>query len=304
MQITLRQIQFFLAATETGQFSAAAAKLHVTQTAVTSGIKELESSLGFSLFHRHHAAGVSLTPEGHHFLPHAHNVASAVRGALNSQLSTSQVAEGQLRVAATHSILGSYLIPTLAAFVRAYPRVEVELLELPRSRLERAVLSQEADVGVAWLSNLEATTRLRTTSLTRSRRQVWLGARHPLLEQSELRLADLAAQPYALYNRDETPRGTARFWRQHGLKPNIRYRITSIEALRSLVAQGLAITILADVAYRPFSQEGLRVEARPISDGLPAIEIGLVQCRSAAPSAAASAFSQYLRAAFGVPPQQ
>jgi DNA-binding transcriptional LysR family regulator len=62
MQISLKQIQYFLAAAETGQFSAAATKVHVTQTAITAAIKELESALGLALFHRHHASGVSIEP--------------------------------------------------------------------------------------------------------------------------------------------------------------------------------------------------------------------------------------------------
>lgn len=77
--------------------------------------------------------------------------------------------------------------------------------------------------------------------------------------------------------------------------------MTSIEALRSLVAQGLAVTILSDVAYRPFSSEGLRIETRPLLDALPAIEIGVAWHPKRERSAPSEALRAFLQLTFGGP---
>jgi DNA-binding transcriptional LysR family regulator len=300
MQLSLKQIQYFLAAAESGQFSAAAAKVHVTQTAITAAIKELESGLGIQLFDRHHASGVSLTVDGQKFLHHAQSITAAVNAALEDPGLIHQNVAGTIRLGTTHSILGSYIVPTLARFMRAYPLTNLEVLELERPALERALLSGKLDIGVAWLENLESTA-LTTAPLTRSRRQLWLCANHPLLQKRGIALKDVRELPYALYGPDETPRNTLLFWQRAGLEPNIRYRVTSIEAIRSLVAQGLAVTVLADVIYRPFSSEGLRIEARPVLDGLPAIEIGLAWDAERPQSASVAAFAAFMRLTFSGP---
>jgi len=300
MPITLRQIEYFLAAAESGQFSAAAAKVSVTQTAITAAIKELESVVGLQLFERHHAAGVSLTPDGQKFLHHAQSITAAVNAALRDPGLLPQNISGRVRLAATHSILGSYIVPAIARFVQTYPFVELEVLELERPVLERALLDGKVDIGVAWLENLKSP-RLSSTPLTRSRRQLWLCADHPLLQKRHISLSDVQQFPYVLYELDETPKNTLIFWRKFKLEPNIRYRVSSIEALRSLVAQGLAVAILADVSYRPFSSEGLRIETRPLLDGLPAIEIGLTRDPKRMPTAATDAFCTLMQLTFGGP---
>lgn len=301
MQLSLKQIQYFLAAAETGQFSAAAAKVHVTQTAITASIKELELALGLKLFQRHHATGVSLTIDGQKFLQHAYTIAAAVNSALHDPGLIRQNVVGTLRFGATHAMLGSYVIPALARFTQAYPQIDLQVLELERPALEKGLLRGQVDIGIAWLANLEMPTKFSTLPLTRSRRQLWLCANHPLLSKRSIALTDIQQLPYVLYSQDETPRNSLLFWELAGLEPNIRYRVSSIEALRSLVAQGMAVTVLSDVIYRPFSHEGLRIETRPLVDGLPSIEIGMVWALRRPLSPATEAFRTFMQLTFGGP---
>ena len=301
MPLSLKQIGYFLAAAETGQFSAAAAKAHVTQTAITAAIRQLEETLGVQLFARHHATGVSLTVDGQKFLQHAYAISAAVNAALRDPGLTPQQVSGRLRVGASHSMLGSYIVPAVARFMRAYPEVDLQLIEMERERIEQRLIAGRIDIGVLWLARLDHRDALHTVCLTHSRRQLWLPALHPLLEKRDIALSDLANLPYVLYGMDETPQNTGDFMRAAGVEPDVRYRVTSIEAVRSLVAQGLAVTVLADVAYRPFSSEGLRIEARPITDTLPPIEIGLASKQGREPSAAENAFSLFMQLTFGGP---
>lgn len=301
MQISFKQIHYFLAAVETGQFSAAASKAHVTQTAITAAIRELESGLGVQLFIRHHASGVSLTVDGQKFLHHAHNIMAAVNSAIHDPGLMRQDVSGKIRIGATHSMLSFYAVPAIAQFTKAYPQIELELIELERPMLEKALLCGDVDMGFVWLSNLAKSAELDTVPLTRSRRQLWLPAAHPLLKKRSIALAEVAKLPYALYSLDETPVNTMLFWKKAGLEPNIRYRVTSVETVRSLVAQGLAVTILSDVAYRPFSLEGLRIEHRPLLDGLSSIEIGLAWATTEQLPSAVEAFKAFMQLTFGGP---
>ena len=301
MQISLKQIQYFLAAAETGQFSAAAAKTYVTQTTITAAIRELETILGLKLFLRHHASGVSLTVDGQKFLHHAYTIVAAVNSAVHDPGLMCQDVSGRVRLGATPTMLGSYVVPALARFMRAYPQIDVEVFELERSALETAILEGTVDIGVLWLINLDKPELFNTVPLTRSRRQLWLPASHPLLNKRNIALSDVSELPYVLYNADETPRNTLLFWQQAGLEPNVRYKVSSVEALRSLVAQGLAVTIVSDVIYRPFSSEGLRIETRPLINGLPSIEIGLAWDIDHPLSASANALKAYMDLTFSGP---
>jgi DNA-binding transcriptional LysR family regulator len=301
MQISLRQIQYFLAAAETGQFSAAALKVHVTQTAITGSIKELEHTLGVILFQRHHAAGVSLTVDGQKFLHHAYSITAAVNSALHDPGLMRQDVSGKVRVGASPSILSLYVIPALARFARAHPQIELEVLELQRPAMEASLLRGDLDIAAGWLANFDEPGELGMAPLTRSRRQLWLPASHPLLGKRSIALADVAALPYILYDMDETPRNTFLFFNHLGLKPDIRYTVSTLEAVRSLVAQGLGVAVLSDASYRPFSMEGLRIETRPLLDALPSVEIGIAWDARKVISPAVDTFRTFMQLTFGGP---
>ncbi len=294
MQITLRQIRYFLAAAETGQFSAAADQVHVTQTAITSAIKELESIVGVDLFERHHASGVSLTSDGQRFMQHALAITSAVNGAMSSPGVVPKQVKGRVDLLLTPTMFAYYAVPALARFKAAQPHIELTVTECSRIELEERVATGKSDIGMIWLNSLENITELDAIGLIRSRRQLWLCADHPLLKRRQISLNDVAELPYAVNDHDETLRNTLRFWQEAGLQPNLVYKAASIEAVRSLVAYGMAVTILGDVAYRPFSREGLRIYTRPLQEGLPPIEIGLAWQRGRELPPAVAAFRDFM----------
>ena len=301
MQLTLKQIRYFLAAAETGQFSTAAAQVHVTQTAISVSVKELEQSLNVTLFERRHASGVALTPDGQRFLQHALNIQAAVNNAVTNPGMLQRHLRGKVRLQATATMLGYYLIPAIARFQSAFPDIGLVVEEHDRITVESNVARRKADVGVVWLQSLQSNRDLDAVALTRSRRQLWLCAAHPLLKRRHVSLQDVAAEPYVVFDSDEVKKNTLRFWREAGLSPNIAYTTSSMEAVRSLVAQGMAVTILSDVAYRPFSREGLRIDTRPLLEGLPPIEIGMVWRRSCEMTPAVAAFKNFMELTFNGP---
>jgi DNA-binding transcriptional LysR family regulator len=298
--ITLKQVRYFLAAAEAGQFSTAAARVAVTQTAITAAMRELEQELGVALFERRHAAGVSLTPEGHRFLLHAQDIIAAVNSAMSAPMLADRHTSGRLRIGATHLMLGHYIVPAMVRFSKAYERIEVDLVEMTRPMVEQALVYGELDAGVLWLDNLENTTELESLVVAHSRRQLWTGLDHPLLKRKTVSLHDLQDEPYALLDIDEIPKNTLAFWALQGLEPNVRFRSSSLEAIRSMVAYSRCVTILGDVSYRPWSREGLKVETRPLIDGLPTIEVGLVFKRQAQNNPALEALKGFLRVAISL----
>lgn len=134
----------------------------------------------------------------------------------------------------------------------------------------------------------------------RSRRQMWLASGHPLINRVTVRLADIAEYPYILATVDEGESSAMRYWRSAGQEPKVVFRTSSMESLRGLVAHGFGVTILSDMIYRAWSLEGRRIEARPIADAIPPMELGLIWRADSDLSLAARSFQQFLISATSV----
>jgi len=296
--VTLRQMRYFVAAAQSGQFSMAATVEHVSQSAITNAVLALEETLGTRLFVRL-PQGVTLTPDGHDFLNHAKHILDSVRDAVYKAPFRAHDLKGTVRIAASYTVLGYFLPELMARFRATYPDVEIDLRDMGREEIERAVLAGDVDLGVVLLSNVENLRRFRHHVLIRSRRQLWTAPTHPLAQLNAPSLADIAAYPYILITVDEGEQSTLRYWKQNDVEPNIAFRTSSMEALRGLVAHGFGVTILSDMVFRPWSLEGKRIDARPILDAIPQMDAGMLWRKGATLDTPAVAFQQFLIHACG-----
>ncbi len=296
--ITLRQMRYFVAAAQSGQFSMAATVEHVSQSAITNAVLALEETLGTRLFERL-PQGVALTPDGQDFLNHARHILDSVRDAVYKAPFRSHDLRGTVRVAASYTLLGYFLPELMARFRATYPDIEIDLHDTDRASIEQAVLDGDVDLGIALLSNVENIRRFQHHTLIRSRRQLWTSPTHPLTQLNAPSLADIAKYPYILITVDEGEESTLRYWRRNEIEPNIAFRTSSMEALRGLVAYGFGVTILSDMVFRPWSLEGKRIEARPILNAIPQMDAGMLWRKGATLDTPAVAFQQFLIHACG-----
>lgn len=296
--VTLRQLRYFVAAAQTGQFSMAATDEHVSQSAITNAVLALESALGTRLFERL-PQGVELTPDGQDFYHHARHVLDSVHDAMHKPRFRSHDLHGTVRIAASYVMLGYFLPELFARFRASYPDVDIDLRDVDRPAIEEAVLNDEVDLGVTILSNVERISRFGHQVLMRSRRQLWVAPTHPLAQLRTPSLKDIAQHPYILLTVDEGEQSTLRYWAKKRMTPNIAFRTSSMEALRGLVAYGFGVTVLSDMVFRPWSLEGKRIEARPVLDTIPQMDAGMLWRKDAQMSAPALAMQQFLIHACG-----
>ena len=296
--VTLRQLRYFVAAARSGQFSMAASSENVSQSAITNAVLALEKELGVRLFERL-AQGVSLTADGEDFFHHACHILDSVRDATHKPRFRARELSGKVRIAASYTVLGYFLPDLLARFRASYPDVEIDLRDMDRAEIEQSVLEGDVDLGVAILSNIERLTRFSHAVLVRSRRQLWVAPGHPLAKIPTPSLKDIAHHPYIMVTADEAELSTLAYWKSRRIKPNIVFRTTSIEAVRGLVAHGFGVTALSDMVFRPWSLEGKRIEARPILDLVPPMEVGALWHPERSMSVPAETFQQFLLHAYG-----
>lgn len=274
MPFTLKQIRYFLAVAEAEQVSAAARAVNISQSALTLAIRDLEAELGTKLFVRK-PTGLQLTQEGHRFLTHAEEIDGQVTRALHSVKSAEDPLTGTLRIGTTDTLSGYFLMPQLARFRREHPDVHIQLTEVVRPDLEAKLLAQEIDLALLLTSNVRSRKELKVETFHRSRRCLWTAAGHPLAEKPQVSIRDLETYPIVLLHTDEAEASARSIWASFSLKPNVIFESASIEAVRNMVGQGLAITVLSDVVYRPWTVDGLRVMKRELEEELPSMDVGI-----------------------------
>ncbi|WP_255561442.1 LysR family transcriptional regulator [Pseudohoeflea coraliihabitans] len=292
---SIRQIRYFIAVANEGQISRAAMELNVSQSAMTTAIKQLEEIVGVALFTRH-PGGVALTYEGHIFLDHARRVMASMAEAVRSPRRLRDDVQGSLRLAVTYTVAGYFIPPYLERFARAFPGVTLQLTEAPRNAIEDGLVSGTFDLAVMLTSNIVDQEGIAYVPLLQSRRRLWLSSQHPLLDHTSVGLSEVANEPYIMLTVDEASNTAQRYWNRTSYRPKTIFRTSSVESVRSLVANGMGVTILSDMVYRPWSLDGRRVEVMALSDPVPTMEVGLAWAANVEQSVAAKVFQEFMQA--------
>ncbi|PYE26064.1 DNA-binding transcriptional LysR family regulator [Rhizobium sp. PP-CC-3A-592] len=298
MAISLRQLRYFIATAELGQISLAAVNLSISQSAITTAVKELEHIVGVSLFLRT-PQGMDLTEPGRQFLSHAYEIVKKVDEATHLNFVSSAV-EGTLSVAATYTVIGYFLPLHIERLRRLFPKLDIQFFEQNRESIEEGLLTNRYDISVLLTSNI-LNPALMTEKLLGSARRLWVPAQHHLLRRDVVSLRDIAEEPYIMLTVDEAAQSALKYWSTSPYQPRVILRTSSVEAVRSMVANGLGVAILSDMVHRPWSLEGRRIETISVNDPVPPMDVGLSWRKNMELSPAIMAFRSYFQQAFHLP---
>ncbi len=146
-----QNLRAFLLVAETGSFSLAAEKLHLTQPAVSKRIALLEEQLGADLFDRI-GRNISLTEAGNALLPHARAVQRELEAARQSVRDLSGAVAGQLRLATSHHIGLHRLPPVLSEFSRAFPAVQIDIDFMDSEQAYELIMQGKVELAIVTLA--------------------------------------------------------------------------------------------------------------------------------------------------------
>lgn len=274
MDFTLRQLEYFVAVAELGTITGAAARLHVSPSALSASLTELEGRLGVQLCVRRKAHGVSLTSSGVQVLQQA-------RIALQSAAEIPYVAGlpgGQLHGPVT---FGCYvtLAPTvlprvLDGMLRAHPLVTVAMVEATQDSLQRKLNDGEIDLAAVY--DMQISGNPQRALLYETRAHVLLAASHRLAQAPAVRLADLADEEFILLDAPPSSEHTLSLLAQQGVHPRTRHRTSSYEAVRALVGRGFGWSILVQRPSNNLSYEGLPVVVKEVEPPVRPVGVYLI----------------------------
>jgi DNA-binding transcriptional LysR family regulator len=253
------ELQAFLAVADSGSFSRAAERLHLTQPAVSKRIAALESGLRQPLFDRI-ARRVSLTEAGQALLPRARRLLADLDDTRRAIANLSATVGGTLNIATSHHIGLHHLPVVLRGFTRRFPGVDLNLSFMDSETACQAVERGEIELAIVTIPPSPATDLVAWP--------VWLdplavvvGTEHPLAGRGPLNAADLAHYPAILP-------APSTFTRQLldqafgtlGLVPQVGMSTNYLETIKTMVSVGLGWSAL------PLTMVDDSVRLLPVSD--------------------------------------
>jgi DNA-binding transcriptional LysR family regulator len=146
LNLNLRQLKAFIGVAETCNFTKTAQKLHISQAALSSSIRELEGQLSCRLFERT-TRSVELTAAGREFLPVATAVVAKLEAATHQLQHFGQFGVSRLRLGFTPMLASNVVPDVLDEFQRQFPTVQVEVVDAGPQELQEQVDSDELDAA-------------------------------------------------------------------------------------------------------------------------------------------------------------
>ncbi|GID32991.1 LysR family transcriptional regulator [Paractinoplanes brasiliensis] len=243
--LELRHFEYFLAVAEERNFTRAAARLHVVQSGVSAVIKSLERELGARLLDRT-SKRVELTDAGEALLPRARAAIDAVRDARDAVDEVRGGLRGTVRVGTLTSVPLIDVPALLGAFHRVHPQVRLRLIVSPRGSVGLLEGLADGSLDVAFVSAPgRPPAGLRIRQIESRRLELVLPVGHRLAGAAEVRIADLAGEPFVDFplgygNRTVVDRAFA----AAGVQRQVAIEVTDIGSGASFVREGLGLAVL------------------------------------------------------------
>jgi DNA-binding transcriptional LysR family regulator len=240
--VTVRQLQMFVAAADSHSFARAAEALHVSPAAVSFQIKQIEDMSGFAMFERT-GRHVALTDAGRALLGYARQVLQSLQDADQALMALRGVIGGRVTLGAVST--AKYIVPhVMARFQDQYPGVVINLRFGNRQQITEALEAGEIDLAV--MGQPPEGADVLATSFAAHPSVIIAAPTHPLVNAPGLRIADIAAE--RLITREDGS-GTRLLMEQAcltaGITPRVGMTTDSNETIKQAVMAGMGIAVIS-----------------------------------------------------------
>jgi DNA-binding transcriptional LysR family regulator len=274
----LRRLASFVAVAEEQHFGRAAARLFISQPALSQQIKALEAELGVELFVRL-PSGIRLTAEGEALLPEARHLLQHAERFLTSAGATARSTKGHVRLGFVDHARAAVIPALLDCAAVVAPGVEFTLQSFATSRLALDDLNRGGSDAI--VGNCEQTPDIETVALATERHVAAVPAGHPLAQEAEVSLAQLASEPFAMFPRALNPAGWESFmarFDQTGQRPTVVHEGRHIHDTILFVATGRGVALIPAPLAATLTEPTIAI--RPIIGPAPENQIVLAWKKS------------------------
>jgi DNA-binding transcriptional LysR family regulator len=292
MKFTLRQLEYFIAAGETGSITLASEQANISQPSISTAIAHLEQELGVQLFVRHHAQGLSLTPPGRSVLREAKQLVKQAE-CLYSAASELGLPRGSLSVGSLVT-LAPMVMPELShSFMEAYPGTDIRQCERDQEALLNGLRRVEIDVAVTY--DLQISNDIDFTPLVALPPYALFGESDPLHERAQVTLAELSGQPMILLDLPISRDYFLAMFVKEQVAPKVTWRSPHQEVVRTMVANGYGYALFNARPKAQIALDGKRLYRVPLAGNHPPAVIGLATLRQLTKSRLIQVFEAHCR---------
>jgi LysR family transcriptional regulator, regulator for metE and metH len=246
--LELRHLRLVKAIADAGSVTRAGEILHLTQSALSHQLRDIESRLNAPLFHR---VGRRMLPTeaGRRLIETAAGVLSAVRHTEDQIRRAARGGEGTLRISTECYTVYHWLPPLLKKYRLAHPMVDIQIDASATSNPVQALLDGKLDLAV--VSVLPRDRRVAVHPLFDDNMVVITAPGHPLAARPYVRPEDFRTETLLLYARKEDSYVYKRIVARSGVTPRCVQQVQLTEAIIELVKAGLGVAILSEWAVAP-----------------------------------------------------
>jgi DNA-binding transcriptional LysR family regulator len=236
----IRRLRYFCELAQVGNFTQAASRLGIAQSALSMAIKKLEDEVGLKLINRAERK-MALTTDGQVLFRHAGLILETVHEAEREIQELKGIESGVVTFGASSMLSSFYLPGVLAAFKLRYPGVRINLVEAGTASLQQMLLDGELDLALIRTDSVHQ--QLRHVELFEEQVVACLPRSHPLAQRQTVNLAAFCSEPLVLFREGYFLReAVSRYSKQQQLALDIRFETNLIELLKSLVISGVGIS--------------------------------------------------------------
>lgn len=238
----LRQLEIIRAIAETGSFTAAGHKLHVSQSAISRQVLLLEDELKEPVFLRV-GRRIRITPAGEALLQLSNRVFQDLRDTIAAITDSQESLRGQVRLLGGMTVCLYVFPPLLTELKRQHPNIDLKLVT---GSSERCIQHLRAGTGDLALLTLPVDQPdMVTVPVMQEELLVVTNAKHPLSRKRKVLPQDLAGEPFVLFESgSNTRRVIDEFFAQSRIDPQIVMETENVEIIKAMVRHGIGITVI------------------------------------------------------------
>jgi LysR family transcriptional regulator, carnitine catabolism transcriptional activator len=289
--LNLNRLLGFMAVAEMNSFRAAAERIHLSQSALSVQVRQLEVDLGVSLMHRT-TRSVKLTEEGRKLYAVIKRLSTDLVEVASDLKGQAALHHGVVSVAVLPSLTGNLLPEIMTEFLSLHPGIRLQVRDADSRKALELIRDGDVDIGV--LTQSAPVHEFRFEPLFEDEFMALVPAKdHPVRNRARVKLKELAKYPLLL-----SPRGVdmrealEKLFRSAGSIPQPLQEITNGQALVAMVGFGFGATVMPRLALRGLDLSRCRVlKIEPRASR----QIGVVSARNRSDSPAIVALRQFMQ---------
>ncbi|MEH6580064.1 MAG: LysR family transcriptional regulator [Amphritea sp.] len=304
---TLKQLRYFVAAAKVDSVTRAAENMNVSQPSISAAIAHLEDAFGLQLFVRHHAQGMSMTPDGRRFM------VEAIRSLKNAEelglfaAGLGGALKGNLDVACFSSVSSIVMPCLIRAFGMESSGISITSHEGYHETLVKGLRSGEYEQALTF--ELDICEDLEFLPLATLPTYVIMSEKNPLSSREIISLEELEEQPMVHLDLPLSRDYFNSLFSGLNLKPSVSQRVESVDMTRSMVANDFGYS-LSNIVHLQSSSlnyekrgglralDGQRYCAIPIVEDLRPLRLGLTHLKNGRLTRKAEAFAEFCKEYF------